>query len=126
MLVCIYRYRYDNISHVQVHRPLDPSLVYAHPDFRLFSYSGRDSLLHDLAIVRLRRGVRGAGGVRLAREGRALQGGLGAGRVVGGHSCDRGGLGPGQVCVGGNSTEGLGGTGELGEVKLDPRKKEYR
>ena len=46
-------------------RKIEESLVYAYPEFKLQSYIGAETLLHDLAVVRLRRGVGRVGILRI-------------------------------------------------------------
>ena len=114
----------------RLHRPLEPELVYPHPEFLVESYSRREGLLHDIAVIRLRRRVAGVGpGPRLAKKGRSLHGAsllAGGGSkvlVVGQHKCNRSGLGPAQLCLWNNASTSMSLTAELG---LDPREGYYR
>ena len=84
--------------------------------------------MHDLAVVRLRRGVGRVTRTRLARKVRLPRGTRARSRegltvkVVGQHRCNREGLGPSQICLQGNSTSPR----RPGEEGLDPRQGYYR
>ena len=109
-------------------RKIEESLVYAYPEFKLQSYIGAETLLHDLAVVRLRRGVGRVGRTRMARTARLARGTRARSRegsnvrVVGQHLCNRDGLGPSQICLQGNSSSPR----RQGEEGLDPRQGYYR
>ena len=109
-------------------RKIEESLVYAYPEFKLQSYVGAETLVHDLAVVRLRRGVGRVVRTRLARSARLPRGTRARSRegstvkIVGQHLCKREGLGPSQICLQGNSSSPR----RAGEEGLDPRQGYYR
>ena len=109
-------------------RQIEESLVYAYPEFKLQSYIGSETLVHDLAVVRLRRGVGRVVRTRLGRSARLPRGTRARSRegstlrIVGQHRCNREGLGPSQVCLLGNSSSPR----RSGEDGLDPRQGYYR
>ena len=65
---------FSNNNFVKVVREIEESLVYAYPEFKLQSYIGAESLVHDLAVVRLRRGVGRIPRTKMARSARLPRG----------------------------------------------------
>ena len=119
---------FSNNIFAKMVREIEESLVYAYPEFKLQSYIGSESLVHDLAVVRLRRGVGRIPRTKMARSARLPRGTRMRSRegskvkIVGQHRCNRGGLGPSQICLQGNSSSPR----RQGEEGLDPRQGYYR